>query len=174
MKRCPQCNRVETDEALKFCRVDGTTLVVDASSISSEVGTAPFDAAGEASEVHTSILPHHTKSNVNRATAPTTVLSGQPVASTTNELGPRTRSKAMFGVVSLAGAAIVVATALGGYLYFSRQSKSAIDSIAVLPFVNQNRDPDTEYLSDGLTESIINSLTQLPSLRVSPRSSVFQ
>ena len=44
----------------------------------------------------------------------------------------------------------------------------------MLPFVNQNRDPDTEYLSDGLTESIINSLTQLPSLRVSPRSSVFQ
>jgi len=47
-------------------------------------------------------------------------------------------------------------------------------SIAVLPFVNQNRDPDSEYLSDGVTESIINSLTQLPSLKVMARSSVFR
>ena len=71
---------------------------------------------------------------------------------------------------------VVIAAAIAGlaaYLH-ERNTEVAIDSIAVLPFVNQNRDPDTEYLSDGLTESIINSLTQLPSLRVSPRSSVFQ
>src|SRR6266536_1236773 len=71
-------------------------------------------------------------------------------------------------------AALVLAgVGLSAYLH-ARNTEVAIDSIAVLPFVNQNRDPDTEYLSDGLTESIINSLTQLPSLRVSPRSSVFQ
>jgi len=68
---------------------------------------------------------------------------------------------------------VIGAVGLGLYLR-ARNSEVAIDSIAVLPFVNQNRDPDTEYLSDGLTESIINSLTQLPSLRVSPRSTVFQ
>ena len=68
---------------------------------------------------------------------------------------------------------VIGAVGLGLYLH-ARNSEVAIDSIAVLPFVNQNRDPDTEYLSDGLTESIINSLTQLPSLRVSPRSTVFQ
>jgi TolB-like protein/Flp pilus assembly protein TadD len=73
---------------------------------------------------------------------------------------------------------VLAALVLGGvglavYLH-ARNTEVAIDSIAVLPFVNQNRDPDTEYLSDGLTESIINSLTQLPSVRVSPRSSVFQ
>ena len=78
----------------------------------------------------------------------------------------------------LAAAVVLVAIAaaiagLAAYLH-ARNTEVAIDSIAVLPFVNQNRDPDTEYLSDGLTESIINSLTQLPSLRVSPRSSVFQ
>src|SRR5213080_357854 len=73
-------------------------------------------------------------------------------------------------------ALVVIAGGIAGlaaYLH-ARNTEVAIDSIAVLPFVNQNRDPDTEYLSDGLTESIINSLTQLPSLRVSPRSSVFQ
>jgi len=46
-------------------------------------------------------------------------------------------------------------------------------SIAVLPFNNQNRDPDTEYLSDGIPESIINSLSQLPNLKVMSRTSVF-
>ncbi|PYI95024.1 MAG: hypothetical protein DME98_18005 [Verrucomicrobia bacterium] len=46
-------------------------------------------------------------------------------------------------------------------------------SIAVLPFDNQNRDPDTDYLSDGIPESIIHSLSQLPQLRVMARSTVF-
>src|SRR5213592_3268403 len=46
-------------------------------------------------------------------------------------------------------------------------------SIAVLPFDNQNRDPDTDYLSDGIPESIIHSLSQLPQLRVMSRNSVF-
>jgi serine/threonine-protein kinase len=78
----------------------------------------------------------------------------------------------------LAAVIAIVVLALGivglaAYLH-ARSTEVAIDSIAVLPFVNQNRDPETEYLSDGLTESIINSLTQLPSLRVSPRSTVFQ
>jgi TolB-like protein len=42
-----------------------------------------------------------------------------------------------------------------------------------LPFVNQNNDPNTEYLSDGIPESIINSLSQLPNLKVMSRNSVF-
>jgi serine/threonine protein kinase/Flp pilus assembly protein TadD len=63
--------------------------------------------------------------------------------------------------------------ALAGYLH-ARNTEVAIESIAVLPFANQNHDPDSEYLSDGLTESIINSLTQLPNLKVIARSSVFR
>jgi pentatricopeptide repeat protein len=50
----------------------------------------------------------------------------------------------------------------------------AIDSLAVLPFVNACGNPDTEYLSDGLTESLINSLSQIPNLRVAPRSKAFR
>ncbi|MEO6213121.1 MAG: protein kinase [Vicinamibacterales bacterium] len=47
-------------------------------------------------------------------------------------------------------------------------------SLAVLPFVNTGADPQIEYLTDGITESIINSLSQLPSLRVVPRSLAFR
>jgi len=49
-----------------------------------------------------------------------------------------------------------------------------IDSIAVLPFANLSRDPEADYLSDGLTESIMNSLARAPGLRVMPRSTVFR
>ena len=56
----------------------------------------------------------------------------------------------------------------------SRNTGAAIQSIAVLPFENQSQDPETEYLSDGVTESIINSLAQLPNVRVIARSSVFR
>jgi TolB-like protein/Flp pilus assembly protein TadD len=48
-----------------------------------------------------------------------------------------------------------------------------ITSIAVLPFVNLSEDPDKEYLSEGITESIINSLSRISGLRVVPRSTVF-
>jgi serine/threonine-protein kinase len=48
-----------------------------------------------------------------------------------------------------------------------------IDSVAVLPFVNASGDPNSEYLSDGLTDSIMDSLSQLPELHVVARSTVF-
>ena len=50
----------------------------------------------------------------------------------------------------------------------------AIDSLAVMPFVNDKSDPETEYLSDGLTDWLIDHLSQLPRLKVMARSSVFQ
>ena len=53
------------------------------------------------------------------------------------------------------------------------ETDSAIDSLAILPLVNASADPNAEYLSDGITESIINSLSQLPRLRVMARSTVF-
>jgi hypothetical protein len=86
MKRCPQCNRVETDYALVFCRVDGAALVGDASSLISEAGTAKLGTPSAASEIETSILPHTTDAAISRGTGPTTVLPVQPEPGTTGNL----------------------------------------------------------------------------------------
>ncbi len=51
---------------------------------------------------------------------------------------------------------------------------SAINSIAVLPFLNESAEPNTEYLSDGLTDSLMNNLAHLPHMKVIARSSVFR
>ncbi len=68
---------------------------------------------------------------------------------------------------------VISVVGLGFYLH-PRNSKVAIDSIAVLPFVNESGNIEVEYLSDGITESLINSLSQLPHLSVKARSSVFR
>jgi TolB-like protein/tetratricopeptide (TPR) repeat protein len=84
---------------------------------------------------------------------------------------PRWRSKP---VVATAVALLLVAAAGATWLYKSRASHGeTIDSVAVLPFVNAGGDPNAEYLSDGITESLINSLSTLPHLKVMSRDSAF-
>jgi len=68
---------------------------------------------------------------------------------------------------------IVIGSVVAGILLM-RHGDSTIDSIAVLPFENVSKNYDLEYLSDGITESLINSLSEVSSLRVLPRSTVFQ
>jgi eukaryotic-like serine/threonine-protein kinase len=77
-------------------------------------------------------------------------------------------------IVAPAIVVIVVGAVFGWWYWHARSSEVAIDSIAVLPFANQSGNPNDEWLADGVTESIINSLTQLPNLRVIARSSVFR
>jgi len=67
--------------------------------------------------------------------------------------------------------AVAIAVVVFGYSYFN--SRRQIDSIAVMPFVNENGDAELEYLSDGMTETLINRLSQLPKLNVKAWSSVF-
>jgi serine/threonine protein kinase/tetratricopeptide (TPR) repeat protein len=55
-----------------------------------------------------------------------------------------------------------------------RRTRKPIDSLAVLPFDNASADPGAEYLSDGISESIINGLAQIPKLRVVSRTTVFR
>jgi TolB-like protein/Tfp pilus assembly protein PilF len=174
MKRCPQCNRVETDEALKFCRVDGTTLISDSGPVSREGGTAQLGSPPDTSEVHTSILPHQTNPGINRATGPTTTLPA-PTVGATDQLPKSGKRKWL----TIAGAAVLVlVVGIAGYWAFERYNAAAknkvIDSIAVLPFENKSNTTDSDYLSDGLADSVIYRLSQLPNLKVSPTSSVMR
>ncbi len=80
------------------------------------------------------------------------------------------------GKWALAGGGGVLAALLVLVTWFTvfRGRGEAIDSVAVLPFANATADPNTEYLSDGITESLINNLSRLPNLRVISRSSAFR
>jgi eukaryotic-like serine/threonine-protein kinase len=74
----------------------------------------------------------------------------------------------------IAAAFLVVIALLGLYFLRQRSEIGKINSIAVLPFVNATNDSANEYLSDGLTESLIGTLSQLPDLKVLARSTVFR
>ena len=172
MKRCPQCNRVEADEALAFCRADGTALVTDSASFGSDAGTAKFDTGPTSSEIETSILPHaSTTPEINRSTGPTTGLDATLGQHTTRELSKPKRHRLVLPAVVFV---VIILAAAAGYFYLSRNHKTTIESIAVMPFVNASGNADLEYLSDGMTETLISSLSQLPNLDVKPRSSVFR
>jgi serine/threonine protein kinase/tetratricopeptide (TPR) repeat protein len=84
---------------------------------------------------------------------------------------PWWRRRAALGIAAVL---LVAVLATGGWYYKSaRQGGETIDSLAVLPFVNASGNPDSEYLSDGITESLINSLSTLPHLKVMSRDSAF-
>jgi len=77
-------------------------------------------------------------------------------------------------VVGVAVLGIIALCGFFGYRYFKTATADHISSIAVLPFENRSGNSDADYLSDGLAESLIYRLTQLPNLKVSPTSSVFR
>ncbi|HVS82216.1 MAG TPA: protein kinase [Pyrinomonadaceae bacterium] len=100
---------------------------------------------------------------------------GSAARSTLSERGPTSAIKLnQRSVVIAVAALLIIAAGVGSYFYFMRARSVAINSIAVLPFINASGNGDIEYLSDGLTESLITSLSQLPKLSVKARSSVFR
>ena len=83
------------------------------------------------------------------------------------------RHRRAFGVVAV----LLLFSVVGlGYWFFGRRTAGAapINSIAVMPFVNASNDPNAEYFSDGITETIINSLSQLPQMKILARATVFR
>src|SRR6266478_418094 len=116
------------------------------------------------------------------AAASSTALSAGPPAKmragatsdTQVVVGLFARHKKGFLTIAAAALLILAGFGYGAYRWLSPGSSSTIDTLAVLPFTNISADPNTDYLSDGLTESLIGSLSRLPNLTVRPRSSVFR
>lgn len=100
-------------------------------------------------------------------------LATPPVVSIPNTVGQTSGSKRT-PIFALTAGAVVIA--IIGVVYFTGRGKEGeaapIQSIAVLPFIDESANPDAEYINDKIAESLINSLSKLPQLRVVPRSVV--
>ena len=136
-----------------------------------------------AAGTETTATPNRRVPNTALGAEPTDVPSGNKTAPSSSSLANRESSaeylvstikqnKAAAGIVALVIVAGIVAAV--SYWRSSKSAASAIDSIAVLPFVNQNNDSNIDWIADGLTDSITNGLTPLQNLKVIPRSSVFR
>ena len=77
-------------------------------------------------------------------------------------------------LAALLSLVVVVAIVAFAAYRVPTKTNAGIESIAVMPFINESGNADVEYLSDGMTETLISSLSQLPNLRVKARSSVFR
>jgi TolB-like protein/Tfp pilus assembly protein PilF len=183
MKRCPQCSRTYTDESLNFCLDDGEWLAagddpqtailhepaVSADGISRVAGVAA--AGSTVSEQATKVF----SSETDLAAGPTAQIEKE-TQRPAGELSTGPSPFPKYGIKVLAALVAAVAVLAGGfygYRYFG-SGGGQIGSVAVMPFVNESGNPDLEYLSDGMTESLIRSLAQLPNLNVKSRSSVFR
>jgi eukaryotic-like serine/threonine-protein kinase len=121
------------------------------------------------------------RKGTSELSGPLSTASGSPatIASSPNASTPSSAEYIVSGIkqhkiAAIIGAMILLAAVVAVSFYVhARNSELAIESIAVLPFQNRSTEPDTEYLSEGLAESLIYRLSQLPNLKVSPTSSVF-
>lgn len=169
MKKCPQCGR-DYDNTMSFCLDDGSELLYGPAK-----SEPPASAGGQFdNEPQTAIL-HTTKSSSEAATR-AQIQTTEKTAVLPSGVADISRSKGFdkrLIFVPLLLAAIVLG-GFFGYRSFKSSASSEISSIAVLPFQNKSGDADSEYLSDGLSESLIYRLSQIPDLKVSPRSSVFR
>ena len=133
------------------------------------VGVLPSGESGSAGSTRIIGAPPAHRTADQPATATGETAAGQVTRSA--RYGPRGAGRRRLWV---AGAAAVLTALAGLAAYRLVPSRGAIDSIAVMPLVHVGDDPSMEYLSDGLTESLINSLSQLPDLKVMSRNSVFR
>jgi len=158
MKRCPECRRDYADDTLLYCLEDGVSLVQGSVPSPDEPATAILHETDAPSEAATRAQIHSSEQTAVRP-------SGVDDVSKARSFDRRL----LFAPLLLV---IIVLGGILGYRYLTPVKR--IQSVAVMPFVNQSGNTDLEYLSDGMTETLISSLTQLPNLAVKPRSSVFR
>lgn len=162
MKRCPECRRDYYDDTLLYCLDDGNALL-DGPASGSRVADEPETALlpGIASPESEAATRAHVRSTGYKAVPP----------SRFDDVPTGKGFDKRLLLIPMALAVIGLAVFFG-YQYFSPAKQ--IESIAVMPFVNDSGNADIEYLSDGMTETLISSLSQLPKLNVKARSSIFR
>lgn len=153
MKKCPQCGR-GYDLSMSFCLDDGSELLYGPASVG---------------EPRTAIL--HESAPPSEAATQAQIDLPSPADPADKVRTPKGSKKHIY--LSLLVVGLVALGGFLGYRFFASGNKQ-IESIAVMPFVNESGNADLEYLSDGMTETLIGSLAQLPSLNVKARSSVFR
>lgn len=170
MKRCPECRRDYYDNSLLYCLDDGSALL-DGPAMPEPPVSLSGKFAGEPATaiLRSSVAPDEagTRAQID-ITNETAILP----ASTGSVSG--TASKKSSLIAGVLGILLVTSLGAGSYLYYGRGSSKQIDSIAVMPFINDSGNADVEYLSDGMTDTLISSLSQLANLNVKGRSSVFR
>jgi serine/threonine protein kinase/TolB-like protein/Tfp pilus assembly protein PilF len=160
--------RIElTSESGETLPLEAPTIGFDASS-SVRAENAPTATLYETNVVPQSELktPPHVSYETNVIQA-----AAAPVTQTATIQVQKSKPRRLL-LPALAALAILLAVGLGAVYFFQRAAK--IDSIAVLPFTVASGDADAEYLSEGIAEAIINTLSQLPELSVSSRNSVIR
>jgi serine/threonine protein kinase/tetratricopeptide (TPR) repeat protein len=123
------------------------------------------------------ITENETRTFAAGATRSAPVTSTQNVKSTSSleyAVHQAKSHKLATAVVALVLVGVITAAAYFGFAARRGSNSGQIDSIAVMPFVNASGNADVEYLSDGLTDSLIFRFSQLPNLKVSPTSSVMR
>jgi TolB-like protein len=158
MKQCPHCGR-EYDASMMFCLDDGAELLYGPAS-AGEPQTAIVHETDAPSEAATRAQIYTTDQT---AILPSGII--EPPKSKTID---KRLLLALFAITAIVGGGFL------GYRYFSAANTEHVNSIAVLPFENRSGSGDTDYLSDGLADSLIYRLSQLPNLKVSPTSSVMR
>src|SRR6266496_3115014 len=124
-------------------------------------------------ELERSTPPATTGVEAGSATTPATVsIEAAPTEAITQTLTGKIKDHTRSLVIGLA---VLGVAAVGlAYMFYVARPARAIDSIAVLPLANASNDPNIEYLSDGISESLINSLTELGQLKVIARATAFR
>ena len=171
MKRCPECRRDYYDDTLLYCLDDGNALLEGPAS-GSGTGDEPATAILSVPPAVAGGLPQHTDE-----TDVKTAILQPPATAGGSDSTEKQSFSAHRAAKPLIAAVVAVAILIGGffgYRYINSTGGGQINSIAVLPFENRSGNTDTDYLSDGIAESLIFRLSQIPELKVSPVSSVIR
>ncbi|HWN11028.1 MAG TPA: protein kinase [Pyrinomonadaceae bacterium] len=156
------------DKAKRYQTI--TDLKIDLEQLREELQLS----LGERTQTHATDLTTNVQGSGSLSRANRTRLDTDPVSAASTVAGDDQIShhSSRRKIVAISLAVAVLAVAVTAFYFYS--SRRTINSVAVLPFVNDSNDASAEYLSEGITESIIRRLSHLPNLKVMSRTAVYR